>query len=360
MGAAIFSRPASCWAALLFACLFPLCVSAQSPAEAAANNAPRPATATYSIVAVDEHTGEIGAAVLSHWFSVGSLVTWAEAGVGAVATQGFLDPRYGPQGLEAMRKGASAEKTLNRLLRKDDTAGIRQIAIVDAEGEVASHTGDRTMARACQAEGWGFSVQANGVEPGVLDDVAVCGSMAAHFQYGKGDLAARMIAALEAGAAENGESDVEQRRSAAIIIVGKERRDEPWEGRIMDLRVEDRTGSLAELQRLADTNKALNLMREGDAYLAANQPARANAAFEEALKLAPDHTELIFWRAVSIAAAGDVDASLPFFRQAFAAAPEWRRVVERLPESVLLPDDPAVIRKILAVSAEDAKTNKTP
>jgi len=352
MRAAPNAGPASGWAALLLAVLIAMPAKAQSPVPE--SEASRPAVATYSIVAVDEHTGEIAAAVLSHWFSVGSLVTWAEAGVGAVATQGFLDPDYGPRGLEAMRKGASADKALQRLLKRDDKANIRQVAFVDANSEVASHTGENTMGRACQAEGWGYSVQANGVEPGILNDETVCGAMAAHFQYGKGDLATRMIAALEAGAKENGESDEAQRRSAAIIVVGKERGEEPWRGRLIDLRVEDRTGALAELKRLVTTNTALNLMREGDAYLASEKIERANAAYNAAFELAPDHDEIVFWRAVSLANAGHVDAALPFFARAFAASPAWRRAVEKRPDSVLLPDDPALIKRILAVTPERA------
>lgn len=307
------------------------------------------AVSTYSVVAVDRRTGEIGAAVLSHWFSVGSLVTWGEAGVGAVATHGFPDPGYGPEGLQAMRQGASAGKALRRLLRKDEDASIRQLAFVDSDGDVASHTGDLTMAGACESEGSGYSVQANGVEPDALGDVQVCGVMAAHFQYGEGDLAARMIAALEAGAAGNGEIDAAQRRSAAIIVVGKERRAEPWQGRLIDLRVDDRTGALGELKRLVATNRALNLMREGDAWLAAGEPERANAAFDTAMSLAPGHDEMIFWRAVSLAAAGGVEGALAYFETAFNADPQWRRLVGRLPASVLLPDDPQLIARILAV-----------
>ena len=358
MRAAMKLRSALCWAAIFFGYFTLHAVTTEEPPEMSGVDAQGQTVATYSIVAVDEHTGEIGAAVLSHWFSVGSLVTWAEAGVGAVATQGFIDPGYGPEGLEALRKGASAEKAMRRLLKKDEQSSIRQLAFVDADGGIASHTGNRTMARTCEGEGWGFVVQANGVEPGVLDEVGVCAAMEAYFGHAEGDLATRMIAALEAGAAENDEVDATQRRSAAVIVVGKERRDELWQGRLIDLRVEDRVNALGELRRLVATNKALNLMRESDAYLAVGELEKAKAVFEEALGLAPDGIEIIFWRAVSLAATGHVDESLPYFEEAFAAAPEWRRTVERLPESILLPNDPVLIRKILAVSAGDAKTKK--
>ena len=301
--------------------------------------------ATYSIVAIDERTGDIGVAVQSHWFSVGSIVIWAEAGVGAVATQSFVEPSYGPKGLQAMRKGRSAEKALVRLLNKDDNASIRQVAFVDAKANAAAHTGENSIPHACDAQGYGFSVQAN-----LMQKPTVCNAMAAAFEFSKGDLATRMMDALDAAQAEGG--DLRGKQSAAMLIVDGERHDNPWEGKIIDLRVEDNPEPLKELRRLVELNRAYNLMNSGDAFMAAGNLAAANNAYDQASALAPNNHEMIFWRAVTLAAAGEEDAAMPLFEQAFAAWPMWRELIPRLPASVILPDDPALIARIMAAGIE--------
>ncbi|MEE2690273.1 MAG: DUF1028 domain-containing protein [Pseudomonadota bacterium] len=297
---------------------------------------------TYSIVARDAATGEIGVAVQSHWFSVGASVPWAEAGVGAVATQSFVEPAYGPRGLDAMRKGADPAKALAALIAKDENESVRQVGFVDAKGRVAAHTGSKAIVEACDLQGEGYSVQAN-----LMAQPTVCSAMAAAFEDGEGDLAERLMLALEAAQGEGG--DIRGRQSAAMVVVSGEKQKHPWEGRIIDLRVEDNPEPLVELRRLIVLGRAYNLMNAGDAAVTAGDMNAANKAYSAASALAPDNHEMIFWRAVTLASAGEVEASLPFFKQAFDAWPLWRELVARLPLSDILPDDPELLETILAV-----------
>jgi len=198
---------------------------------------------TYSIVALDKTTGELGVAVQSHWFSVGALVPWAESGVGAVATQSFVEPSYGPLGLELMKVGKSAEEALAALLRADKNETVRQVAMVDARGKAAAHTGKSCIAEAGHYVGDGFSCQAN-----MMLKSTVWKAMAQAFETAKGELADRLIAALEAAEKEGG--DIRGRQSAAIIVVKGKSSGVWWKDRIYDLRVEDHLAPVPELKRL--------------------------------------------------------------------------------------------------------------
>jgi uncharacterized Ntn-hydrolase superfamily protein len=295
---------------------------------------------TYSIVARDAETGQLGVAVQSHWFSVGGVVTWAEPGVGAVATQSFSLKSYGPLGLELMRSGMSADAALTALLAGDAHADVRQVGMVDAQGNVANHTGENSIRAFCNIEGEGFAVQANLMGPDT-----VCTAMAAAYRAAQGDLAARMMAALEAAQAEGG--DIRGQQSAALLVVSGDRTQPAWSGRIFDLRVEDHRRPLEELSRLLALARAYNLMTEGDDAVAAGDMATARARYAAAMELAPNNHEMMFWTAVTMAGAGQVDEAMPLFRRAFRLHPPWRELVTRLPEAGLLPDDPALMNRIL-------------
>src|SRR3990172_3841206 len=196
-----------------------LALAAAAP-EAAAQHASRRPVNTYSIVAVDSATGQIGAAVQSHWFSVGSVVTWAEPGVGAVATQSFADPSYGPRGLYLMRTGTPAPVALTALLRADPDSQVRQVGMIDAAGRVAAHTGSRNIPAAGQRIGRRFSAQAN-----LMRNDRVWGAMAQAFEQARGDLADRLLAALQA--AERVGRDIRGRQSAALLVVSGDRTAPP-------------------------------------------------------------------------------------------------------------------------------------
>jgi uncharacterized Ntn-hydrolase superfamily protein len=299
---------------------------------------------TYSIVARDPATGDLGVAVQSHWFSVGSSVAWAEAGVGAVATQSFIDPSYGPLGLALMRAGRSAPDALKGLLAADEGRDVRQVAMVDASGRVAAHTGARCIAAAGDQVGEGFSVQAN-----LMEKDTVWPAMAKAYQAAspKGDLAERLLAALEAAEAQGG--DIRGRQSAAILVVKGASSGRSWQDRLFDLRVDDHPSPVVELRRLVALQRAYNLMNEGDLAVEKKDDAAALKAYSAAEALFPDNAEMAYWHAVALVNMGKVDESLPLFAKAFRLHPKWRDLTPRLPKSGLLPDDPKLIARIVAV-----------
>jgi len=296
---------------------------------------------TYSIVARDAQTGELGVAVQSHWFSVGSVVLWAEPGIGAVATQSFVDPDYGPLGLQLMRAGKDASQALGALIGIDEHASVRQVGMVDANGVVANYTGDKAIIEHCDFVGNGFAVQAN-----LMWKPTVCDAMVAAYESTDGDLGARLMAALEAGEKEGG--DIRGRQSAALLVVSGDRGQPAWGGRVFDLRVEDHPEPLVELRRLLTMNRAYNLMNQGDEHMMEGDVEKAVDAYAAAEALVPDSHEMVFWHAVTLAGVGRVEQSLPLFAKAFAMWPKWRELIPRLPASDLLPDDPELVERILA------------
>ncbi|MGH9160895.1 MAG: DUF1028 domain-containing protein [Vicinamibacteraceae bacterium] len=302
---------------------------------------------TYSIVARDADSGELGVAVQSHWFSVGSVVAWAEAGVGAIATQAFVDPGYGPKGLDLMRSGATAPDTLRQLLAKDAQADVRQVAMVDAEGRVAVHTGARAIAAAGHHRGSQYAVQAN-----LMANDRVWPAMAKAYESAKGDLAERLLAALDAAQAAGG--DIRGKQSAALRIVKAKSSGRPWPGgdRIFDVRVDDAPKPLEELRRLVRLQRAYNHANRGDELMSEDKVAEALREYAAAAELAPEIEELPFWQAVTLAATGRIDDALPIFQKVFEQNPAWAELVPRLPPAQLLPDDPALIKRIVSLRSE--------
>ena len=211
---------------------------------------------TYSIVAYDDSTGQLGVAVQSHWFSVGSLVPWAKAGVGAVATQSLVKVEYGADGLKGMEDGKVPHTILSELLSKDDAKDLRQVAMIDANGDVAAHTGHLAIIAAGHSMGDQYSVQAN-----LMDRETVWPAMAQAYEASTGDLAERLLAALEAAEAEGG--DVRGRQSAALLVVSGQDPGRPWVDRRFDLRVEDHPTPVAELRRLVQLARAYHKLNEG-------------------------------------------------------------------------------------------------
>jgi uncharacterized Ntn-hydrolase superfamily protein len=295
---------------------------------------------TYSIVARDPATGQMGVAVQSHWFSVGSVVPWAEAGVGAVATQSLVDPSYGKNGLDLMRSGTSAPDALQILLAKDANRDVRQVAMIDARGRVAAHTGAKDIPAAGHIVGAGFSVQAN-----LMLNDTVWPAMAKAFTSAKGDLADRMMAALDAAQAAGG--DIRGRQSAAMIVVTGTPTGKPWLDRVFDLRVDDNPDPLAELRRLLVLQRAYNHMNAGDLAVENKDNDRALREYSAAAALVPDNLEMVFWHAVALVNMGRVDQSLPLFRRVFRADRNWLTLTPRLTKVGLLPADSAVLDRIL-------------
>ena len=301
-----------------------------------------PLAHTFSIVARDPQTGDLGAAVQSHWFSTGALVTYAEAGVGAVATQAMVDPSYGPLGLHLMNAGKSAPQALHALLAADESQEIRQVAMVDASGRVASHTGARCIPAAGHITGEGFSVQAN-----MMANDRVWPAMDAAFRSSSGSLANRMLAALEAAQAAGG--DIRGQQSAAILVVKGSSSGRPWADRLTDLRVDDHPAPLGELKRLLRLADAYNLMNAGDEQLGLGKVEEALASYCSAAKLAPEVDEMPFWHAVTLADLGRLEEALPIFARVFAADASWKELLRRLPPVGLFKADGAALEAILSL-----------
>jgi uncharacterized Ntn-hydrolase superfamily protein len=300
---------------------------------------------TFSIVARDPATGELGVAVQSHWFSVGPVVPWAEAGVGAIATQSFVDPSYGKNGLDLMRAGTSAPEALKQLLGKDEGRDVRQVAMIDAHGRVDAWTGKNDIQAAGHIVGQNFSAQAN-----LMLNNRVWPAMARAFEITKGDLAERMLAALDAAQAAGG--DIRGRQSAAIIVVTGKPTGLPWKDRMFDLRVDDSPQPLVELRRLVKLQRAYNHMNAGDLAVEKKDNEGALREYGAAEKLVPTSAEMIYWHAVALVNMGRVDESLPLFRRVFAMDRNWITLTPRLPKSGLLPNDPKIIDRIVSVGGK--------
>ncbi len=338
-----FSIPNSAFISAMAVCIATI-ITASLPTATASDLRP---VSTYSIVARDPSTGQLGVAVQSHWFSVGPVVPWAEAGVGAIATQSLVKIDYGPDGLALLKSGMAPLDALGNMLLADSGREVRQVAIVDAQGRVASHTGSKCIAYASHITGEAFSVQAN-----LMEDSTVPRAMAEAYRKNSAlPFAERMLSALVA--AEGQKGDIRGKQSAAILIVSGQKQQKSWQGKIMELRIEDHPAPLDELARVIRLANAYDFMNRGDLYSEHAMWDSAAWAYGSAEKIAPEVMELPFWHAVTLTSQGRVDEALPIFQRVFAAEPgRWDVLVPRLVNSGLLPDDAAVIRQILSVSKQ--------
>jgi uncharacterized Ntn-hydrolase superfamily protein len=294
---------------------------------------------TYSIIAYDSVSHQFGAAVQSHYFRVADVI-WVEPKIGAVATQSLVDFAYGPLGLEMMRLGKSSQQALDGLMASDPHSEVRQVAMIDGRGRVATHTGEKCIAYAGHRQGRHYSVQAN-----LMRNPTVPEAMARAFERTPGDLAERLMAALEAAEAEGG--DIRGKQSAALVVVTGDPTGQIWKDRLLDLRVDDSPEPLAELRRLLNIARAYDYMDIGDWWLAQGNFLMAQSLYLKAGELAPDNPEIMFWLAVALVTEEQIDCALPIFAEVFAADPSWRELVPRLVDADLLPDDEEVVERIL-------------
>jgi uncharacterized Ntn-hydrolase superfamily protein len=283
---------------------------------------------TYSIVARDPDTGQVGVAVQSHYFAVGSVVTWAEAGVGAVASQAFSDPAYGKLGLDLMRARKSAPDTLAGLVASDSMQQVRQVAMVDALGRVAAHTGSMTIPEAGHFVGDGFSVQAN-----MMLKNSVWPAMAEAYRGAKGELVDRFLVALDAAEAEGG--DIRGRQTAAILIVEAKSTGRPWVDTIFDLRVDDAPQPLVEIRRLVSVRRAYIHMRLGDEAARRRDLETTEREFTAAERLIGDNPEMRYWHAIALLGLGKVDDGLAILREVGRRDRNWIELTLRLPTMML-------------------------
>ena len=317
--------------------LLSLCIFSSGIAQQLLSSRP---VATYSIVAMDETTGELGVAVQSHWFSVGSVVPWAKAGVGAVATQSFVKVDYGPDGLRLMESGMTATKALEILISQDDGEAVRQIGMIDFNGNVTAHTGKRCIEHAGHIIGENYSVQAN-----MMAKSTVPKAMANAFDNSKGDLADRMMAALEAAEAEGG--DIRGKQSAAMLIVSGDPTGVVWKDTKLSLRIEDHSTPLIELKRLIRIHRAYQHANMGDHYMETEEIEKALLEYKKAEQYYPENAELPYWSAISLVNSNRLDDALPIFESVFQRNPNLKEMTPRLIKSGLLKDDKEILIKIM-------------
>jgi uncharacterized Ntn-hydrolase superfamily protein len=301
---------------------------------------------TYSIVARHESSGELGVAVQSHYFSVGTVVSWAEPGVGAVATQSVVEPAYGPRGLGQLRRGASAPDALRRLLGDDEQEAVRQVAIVDKHGRVAVHTGSRCIREAGHRVADGVSAQAN-----MMQRPTVADAMIKAYRASGSDLAGRLLAALEAAEREGG--DIRGRQSAALIVVAARATGRPAEDRPVDLRVEDHADPVGELRRLVELQASYRRIEIADELAAAGDLEGALAEYAAAHAEQPDNAELAFWHGVTLAASGRDEEAREPLECAYAESEGWRELLRRLPASGLFPDDEQLLARLTGPAVDE-------
>jgi uncharacterized Ntn-hydrolase superfamily protein len=295
---------------------------------------------TYSIVARDPRTGDLGVAVQSHWFAAG-VVCWARPGVGAVATQAMALVDHGPLALDRLELGASAAEALSARLDADADQAVRQVAILDRSGHVAVHTGSSCIPEAGHRVGDGFSCQAN-----MMRRDTVWGAMAEAFGSAEGDLADRLLVALDAGEAEGG--DVRGRQAARLLVVRAEATDRPWEDVLVDLRVDDHPDPLRELRRLLGLKRAYDLLDRAEELELAGDEQGALAARRLAIDATPGNPEAAFWTAVSLGVGGQPEQARPLVAMAVAIDPGWADLLRRLGERRLSGVTPELARALLA------------
>lgn len=296
---------------------------------------------TFSIVARDPVTGEMAVGVQSHWFSVGTAVSWGEAGVGVVATQSFVNKSYGIKGLELMKKGKSAPEALEELLAADEGREVRQVAMIDVNGNVNSYTGKSCIDFAGNIVGKNYSVQSNMM----LTD-KVNNAMAKAFEGSEGKpLAERILIALKAAQAVGG--DIRGKQSAAILVVAGKSNGQPWNERLIDLRVDDNKAPLDELDRLLRLYRAYEHMDKGDLATEKNDMKLAMEEYGAAMKMFPDNLEMQYWTAITLANNKKVAEASKLLQKIYAKDANWRELTKRLPKVNLLNVSEAELKQLI-------------
>ena len=297
---------------------------------------------TFSIVARDSVIGEMGVAVQTHAFSVGTAVIWGEAGVGVIATQASTKIAFGPDGLKLLKEGKLPEEVVKILTEADSGRNNRQLGVLDMQGLTASYTGKKCIAFAGNIAEKNFSVQANMM----LND-KVIPAMAKAFKESKGALAERLILALEAG--QNAGGDARGKQSAAILIVKPVASGRIWEDRYIDLRVDDNPEPIKELKRLLQVFRANEHASKGDEAIEKKDWTTAAKEYEIAQKLVPKDVEMKFWYAISLVNNGKKEEALPLFKTVFELNSNWILLIPRLRKVDVLTCNDETEKLILSV-----------
>ena len=296
---------------------------------------------TFSIVARDAVTGEMAVGVQSHWFSVGTAVSWGEAGVGVVATQSFVNKSYGIKGLDLMKKGKTAPEALKELLAADEGREVRQVAMIDANGNVNAWTGKNCIDHAGNIIGKNYSVQSN-----MMLGNKVNAAMSKAFEGSEGKpLAERVLIALQA--AEGAGGDIRGKQSAAILVVAGKSTGQPWNERLIDLRVDDHKAPLGELDRLLKIYRAYEHMDKGDLATEKNDMKGAMEEYSAAMKMFPENLEMQYWTAITLANNKKVADASKMLQKIYKKDANWRELTRRLPKVNLLTVSEADLQKLL-------------
>ncbi len=302
-----------------------------------------PFASTYSIVARDASTGEMGVAVQSHWFSVGTIVSWGEAGVGVIATQSFVNVSFGPKGLQMLKQGMSAHEVVDKLIETDESRDVRQLAVLDSKGNVAAYTGKNCIPDAGQKIGKDFSAQAN-----LMLNDKVWDAMADAFENTKGPLAERLLTSLEA--AENAGGDIRGKQSAAILVVKGKSTGEEWNDRLVDIRVDDNPEPLKELRRIYNVHVAYEHMNAGDLAIEHGDMKKALNEYTKAQKMFPENEEMKYWTAITLANNNKIKQAKELFKKVFNANANWKELTKRLPGVNLLNVTDQQLKEILELN----------
>jgi uncharacterized Ntn-hydrolase superfamily protein len=296
---------------------------------------------TFSIVARDANTGEMAVAVQSHWFSVGTVVSWGEAGVGVIATQSFVNKSFGMRGLEMMKEGKSAQQTLDVLLSDDTGKEFRQVAVLDVKGNVAAFTGKNCITYASHKRGQQFSVQANMM----LNDKVVPAMEKAWLDNSTLPLGERMVAVLKA--AQDAGGDIRGKQSAALLVVAPQATAQPWNDRTIDLRVDDAADPVAALSRLLKVFRAYEHMNKGDLLVEKNDMENAMKEYNAAMKMFPENLEMQYWTAITLANNKDIAKASAMLQKIYGKDPNWRALTTRLPAVGLLNVSPGDLQELI-------------
>jgi uncharacterized Ntn-hydrolase superfamily protein len=333
-----FKAYSSIWLpSVLFCLLFFTC----SDLMAQLFNKKEPFAHTFSIVCRDEKTGEMAVGVQSHWFSVGTVVSWGQAGVGVVATQSFVDKSYGTKGLALMQQGKPAADVLATLLQSDQGRDVRQVAMIDSNGNIAAHTGKNCIDFAGHLVGKNYSVQSN-----MMLNNKVCPAMANAFESSVGKpLAERVLLALQAAQAVGG--DIRGKQSAAILVVAAHSSSKPWDDRLLDLRVDDHANPLGEMQQLLRLFRAYEFMNTGDLEVEKNNMPAAMDAYQAAMKMFPANLEMQYWTAITLANNNEVLKAANMLQKIYKKDANWKELTKRLPKVGLLKIGEKELKKLL-------------
>ena len=293
---------------------------------------------TFSIVARDPATGEMAVGVQSHWFSVGTAVSWGQAGVGVVATQSFVNKSYGTKGLALIKSGKTAPEAMAQLIAEDEGRDVRQVAMIDVNGNVNSFTGKSCIDYAGNIVGKNYAVQSN-----MMLTNTVNLAMAKAFEASDGKpLAERVLAALQAAQVAGG--DIRGKQSAALLVVAGKATDAPWNDRLIDLRVDDNIAPLKEMDRLLRLYRAYGHMDKGDLATEKNDMVLAMKEYSTAMKMFPANVEMKYWTAITLANNKKIVEAKQMLQKIYALDANWRELTRRLPKA-----------KVLNVSADELK-----